>query len=641
MEAKESPSLFRLIPRRESLIMPNPRSLSVPLLVLFFVASSAVQAQVTVEPSEPRVHELSRDEQVRALYSEVAGNLQAAGHDLTLEIHHLATVPRKEFGRYQTYQVFSLGEGLCLRIEPIYSQTNVRMPDGSSREAHAFATFDLVWKPDYWLMHADAERAELFHSIRAQNFADYMETAARDDERLETVDAATSFEVRLRHAGRERVYRAVALWLPSDFAESELILVDRILLQLDSALDPPWPIRPLSAVSGQPDEIPEDLLSEIRKNVPGTLENASTQCTSTIKRHNNFNSLVGTEEHSGTGKHRSIVGVEFECRCTTDCTSTCRPSFDSLTCDDRTPIASGRKHVAATSQKVVNDQVVLPDSLNSGAKDCSAGFGCVFRSCLLTSATCDVSVSVTADGDGSINFSTSGASYELNLDFNFAGCAPCEPDTTNCLMLGGGAVCGDDPESIPNPDCQEGPCSPIVIDVARDGFRFTGLADAVRFDIDADGALDRITWTDPASDEAFLVLDRNQNQVIDDGRELFGVVTEQPGTDDRNGFLALAVFDERARGGNGDGVISPEDSIFESLHLWKDGNQDGISQPAELRSLQVSGIVAIELSYITSGRRDRYGNALRWTSFVQFSEDVVSGHALRFAAADVIFVPAE
>ena len=63
------------------------------------------------------------------------------------------------------------------------------------------------------------------------------------------------------------------------------------------------------------------------------------------------------------------------------------------------------------------------------------------------------------------------------------------------------------------------PCgiSPILIDVAGDGFRLTDAAQGVNFNLDLDSDTDRIGWTAPGSDDAFLCLDRNGNGKIDDG----------------------------------------------------------------------------------------------------------------------------
>ncbi len=39
------------------------------------------------------------------------------------------------------------------------------------------------------------------------------------------------------------------------------------------------------------------------------------------------------------------------------------------------------------------------------------------------------------------------------------------------------------------------PCSPIIINRENGPWRLSGSADPVLFDIDADGVLDRLTWT--------------------------------------------------------------------------------------------------------------------------------------------------
>lgn len=156
------------------------------------------------------------------------------------------------------------------------------------------------------------------------------------------------------------------------------------------------------------------------------------------------------------------------------------------------------------------------------------------------------------------------------------------------------------------------PKSPILVSISDQRIELTDLAGGVRFDLDGDGSPEALSWTSADGDEAFLVLDRNGNNVIDDGSELFGDASPQPPGGVPNGYRALAVLDEPANGGNGDGYISAEDSVFSSLRLWLDSSHDGVSQGGELRTLSDQGIERIHLSYKEASRRDKHGNKFRF-----------------------------
>jgi hypothetical protein len=157
--------------------------------------------------------------------------------------------------------------------------------------------------------------------------------------------------------------------------------------------------------------------------------------------------------------------------------------------------------------------------------------------------------------------------------------------------------------------------SPIVVDLDGDGLELTNWQDGVSFDLLADSIKRRVGWTAANVRDAFLVLDRNGNGVVDDSRELFGNFSPQPEPgrrEERNGFRALSVFDTSDRGGDGDGRITERDRIFDRLRLWIDANHNGVSEASELAPLTTHGLRAIDLDYKKGKKVDEHGNAYRY-----------------------------
>ena len=160
---------------------------------------------------------------------------------------------------------------------------------------------------------------------------------------------------------------------------------------------------------------------------------------------------------------------------------------------------------------------------------------------------------------------------------------------------------------------------PLIFDLNGDGLSTIGISSTnpILFDHNADGIKTGTGWVKP--DDAFLVLDKNGNGTIDTGRELFGDATlKSNGQLASNGFDALADLDSIANGGNGDGIINASDTQYAGLRLWRDLNQDGISQTGELFSLASQNIIGINVASNAHSQILPNGNQLADTgSFIK------------------------
>lgn len=133
---------------------------------------------------------------------------------------------------------------------------------------------------------------------------------------------------------------------------------------------------------------------------------------------------------------------------------------------------------------------------------------------------------------------------------------------------------------------------PLVLDLDGDGIETVGLngASSILFDHNADGIKTATGWV--KGDDAFLVLDRNGNGSIDSGAELFGDATPfASGATAADGFAALRELDS-----NTDGVFDSQDARYADVQLWRDLDQDGVSDAGELMSLAAAGVASINLN---------------------------------------------
>lgn len=149
---------------------------------------------------------------------------------------------------------------------------------------------------------------------------------------------------------------------------------------------------------------------------------------------------------------------------------------------------------------------------------------------------------------------------------------------------------------------------PLVIDVDNDGLIELSSVDnsTTWFDFWGDGMAERTGWVN--ADDGLLVWDKDADGRIETHNELFGsrfpldfvLDTGWDGSfDDDNGFAILAEQDS-----NADGMISALDTVWSELQVWRDLNQDGISTPDELVTLDALGIASIDVS---NWARDSFG----------------------------------
>lgn len=138
--------------------------------------------------------------------------------------------------------------------------------------------------------------------------------------------------------------------------------------------------------------------------------------------------------------------------------------------------------------------------------------------------------------------------------------------------------------------------SPVLLDLNGDGHvdlrPLDSLATSVGFDWDGDGVADQSAWVGPQ--DGFLAIDLSADGLagpdgkIDQGRELAFSVWSNESTSDLDG-LRLA-FDT-----NHDNVLDLNDDRWSEFRVWRDLNQNGVSDAGELQTMTDAGIRLINL----------------------------------------------
>jgi len=134
--------------------------------------------------------------------------------------------------------------------------------------------------------------------------------------------------------------------------------------------------------------------------------------------------------------------------------------------------------------------------------------------------------------------------------------------------------------------------TPILVPL-RDEASFDDLVDRtskVAFDFSGQGRTMQAGWL--TKDAAWLVWDPKAKGRVASGFQLFGSVTWVASWN--NGYNALGALDD-----NGDGFISGEE--LTGLALWHDKNENGISEPGEVKPVAEHKIAALKYTHTRVG----------------------------------------
>lgn len=532
---------------------------------------------------DPELHATRFEQRIRSAYARLEDLAPDAPR---FELRDFETVDRAAFEKLRAFDVATLPGG---RVIDLATQ-RVVSEDGTSKTTYRFEWADA----DAHLLTPGGQ------SAAKRTVAELIAMNSRVDPALAAVDFLTSYIVTVHFEGEVRRYRAAFLWVANEDGSYVEGPLDHI-------------VQGLSVVTR------EDKFSEEPDSTPPGDEVGWKRGALTTGQCVEDNPLTGDTLYSPhttghtSGAHGPWLSVTFECKCNLDCSQECDP-WGVINAECREQGETGLCHKISNPSTDVARSVSLP---GNGPASCSIGIGCAWKECfgcLCLSPSITVQFGNKTAGAGASLSVTSfdGATITDRLPFYCSACEPLAGGGGSGGGSTGGEESGEESDPTPLPDG-----SPLLIDLDRQGFALTDLEDGVHFDIDRDGTAEQIAWTVPQSGDAFLVLDRNANGIIDSGRELFGNHSWQPPSEVPNGFASLAVFDWEAQGGNSDGWITPDDGTFQNLALWTDTNHDGVSQPSELLPLRDSDVLAIKLDYVESRRRDRHGNEIRFTSLVR------------------------
>lgn len=582
----------------------------------FAVPAHAAPASAVTAPMAPMTEvepEATFRTAIETAYATLERYADLAASDLRFELRDFRTLYRGDFGGSAWLDIVTMPDGRLIQVERKAHSTT--REDGSSSERVEYVPTWTTKEADWRLHPKTSKAAEV-------SLAEAFRILEEDDPKFLQARALTTFEVTVSLVEDERTYRAAFVWFsPQErptWTTFDLLVLDNVTQGVEQALEESIPVE------GR--EFPAPTLS----SKPGGRGSTATLAPRETCVANSSSGSF-TDQGSGynshfSGRHYAYGGFGFVCDCEPSCRQTCNANVPYPVCiDEGNPTDACHKMGFSTG----GESRSIASGVTTGAT-CLAAMRCVQDACPF----CGCGVTVTVNVAGSqVSYGGDTGNWSWQRSWGYQ-CSPCTPDPFDdgeCNPGGGlpKAVAGGR-ERVVAAGCGS---SPILVDFGGQGFELTDLDGGVEFDIDADGARERVSWTDPEGGVEFLALDRDGNGVIDAGDELFGDSTPQPESSTPNGYLALAEYDV-----DEDGVITADDPVFADLLLWHDASHDGLSQPGEMRTVAEAGVVAIEIDYHESRRQDRHGNLFRYQSRLLLEADKPGQRPRPRKTVDVFFI---
>lgn len=264
------------------------------------------------------------------------------------------------------------------------------------------------------------------------------------------------------------------------------------------------------------------------------------------------------------------------------------------------------KFIAGMS--IATDIAVLKNSANVGAKVLSKGISFVGPAAAGISIFIESAEALRYASNGNtkeavrhgLKALTSGVILAVSIN-------PTTAPIANIILAAGGAFSDDAIDWAIDFASEAGWFDPLIIDLDGDGdgIELTGFDSSfVLFDMRSDGSLLQTGWV--SADDGMLVVDINKDGSI---ANLSEILSESFADSANSGIEAIATLDS-----NNNGRFDSNDERFSEVMVWRDLDQDGVTDAGELNSLTSLGIEAIDLNNVSTTNTINNGNIVKQTT---------------------------